>query len=77
MKEYARAEGVSAKLGVALESAIDLSCGNGVSEMTEYCKKVPRTSARPHVDLVPGGNRTGTCLTHAGRKWDWHAPDAC
>jgi hypothetical protein len=65
MKEYARAEGVLAELGVALESAIDLSCGNGVSEMAEYCEKVPRTSVRPHVDLVPGGNGTVTCLTPA------------
>ncbi len=28
-------------------------------------EKVPHSSARPHVDLVPGGNRTGTCLMHA------------
>ncbi len=33
--------------------------------MAEYCEKVPRTSARPHVDLVLGGNRTGTRLAHA------------
>jgi hypothetical protein len=63
--EYARAEGISAELGVASELVIDLSCGNRVPEMAEYCKKVPRRSARPHVDLVPGGNGTGTRLTHA------------
>ncbi len=65
VKEYARAEGVSAELGAALESAIGLSSGNGVSEMTEYYEKVPCTSTRPHVDLVPGGNGTGTRLTRA------------
>jgi hypothetical protein len=65
LKEYARVEGVSAKLGVALESVIDLSCENGVSETAEYCEKVLHTYARPHVDLVPSGNGTGTCLTRA------------
>jgi hypothetical protein len=65
LKEYAQAEGVSAKLGVASESVIDLSCENGVSETAEYCEKVPCTSARPHVDLVPGKNGTGTRLTCA------------
>jgi hypothetical protein len=65
LKEYARAEGVSAKFGVALELAADLSRGNGVSETAEYCEKVPRTSVRPHVDLVPGRNGTGTRLTRA------------
>ncbi len=65
LKEYARAEGVPSKLGVASESAIDLSHGNGVSEMAEYCEKVPRTSARPHIDLVLGRNGTGTCLMRA------------
>ncbi len=65
LKEYARAEGVSAKLGVDLELAIDLSRRNGVSETAEYCEKVPRTSARPHLDLVPGGNGTGTRLMRA------------
>ncbi len=65
VKEYAWAEGVLAELGVALESVIDLSCENRVSEMAEYCEKVLRTSARPHVDLVPGGNGTGTCLKRA------------
>jgi hypothetical protein len=65
LKEYARAEGVSAGFGVDSESASDLSCGIGVSEMAECWEKVPCTSARPHVDLVPGGNRTGTRLTRA------------
>jgi hypothetical protein len=65
MKEYARAEGVSAKLGVALELAIDLSRRNGVPETAEYCEKVPCSSVWPHVDLIPGGNGTGTHLTHA------------
>jgi hypothetical protein len=62
LKEYAQVEGVSVKLVVALELAIDLSHGNGVSEMAEYCEKVLCTSARPHVDLVTGGNETGTRL---------------
>ncbi len=35
MKEYARAEGVSAGFGVDSESATDLSRGIGVSEMVE------------------------------------------
>jgi hypothetical protein len=65
LKEYAQVEGVLAELGVASESGVDLSCVNGVPEMVEYCEKVPHTSTRPHVDLVPGGNGTGTCLTHA------------
>ena len=65
LKEYAQAEGVLTKLGVASESAIDLSRRNGVSETAEYCEKVLCTSARPHVDLVPGGNGTGTRLTCA------------
>ncbi len=65
LKEYAQAEGVSAKLGAALELVIGLSCGNGVSETAEYCEKVPRTSVRPHVDLELGGNGTGMRLTHA------------
>jgi hypothetical protein len=65
LKEYARVEGVLAELGVALELAVDLSRGNGVPETAEYCEKVPHTSARPHIDLVPGGNGTGTRLTRA------------
>jgi hypothetical protein len=35
LKEYAQAEGVSAKLGVASELAADLSCRNGVPETAE------------------------------------------
>jgi hypothetical protein len=65
LKEYARAEEVSAGFGVDLESVSDLSCGIGVSVMAEYWEKVQRTSAGPHVDLIPGGNGTGTCLTRA------------
>ncbi len=60
LKEYAQGEGELAKLGVALESRADLSCANGVPEMAENCEKVPCTSARPHVDIVPGGSVTGT-----------------
>jgi hypothetical protein len=65
LKEYARAEQVSAKLGVASELAADLSCENGVPETAEYCEKVPRNSARPHVGVVPGRNGTGTRLMRA------------
>jgi hypothetical protein len=65
LKENARVEGVSVRFGVDLESASDLSCGIGVSEMAECWEKVQRTSTRPHVDLVPGRNGTGTCLMHA------------
>ena len=36
LKEYARAEEVSAGLGVDLVLGSDLSCGIGVSEMAEY-----------------------------------------
>ncbi len=62
---YAQAEGVSAGFGVDLESVYDLSHGIGVSETAEYWEKVQRTYARPHIDLVPGGNGTGTRLTRA------------
>ncbi len=65
LKEYARVEGVSAGFGVDLESASDLSRGIGVSETAECSEKVQRTSVRPHIDLVLGGNGTGTCLTRA------------
>ena len=65
LKEYAQVEGVSAGFGVDLESASDLSHGIGVSETAEYWEKVQRTSARPHVDLVLGGNGTGTRLMRA------------
>ena len=65
LKEYAQAEGVLAGFGVDLESASDLSHGIGVSETAECWEKVQRTSTRPHVDLVPGRNGTGMCLTSA------------
>jgi hypothetical protein len=65
LKEYARAEEVSAGFGVDSESASDLSCGIGVSEMVECWEKFQRTSARPHVDLVPGRIGTGTRLMRA------------
>ncbi len=54
-----------AGFGVALELVSDLSRGIMVSEMAEYWEKVQCTSARPHVDLIPGGNGTGTHLTRA------------
>jgi hypothetical protein len=53
------------EFGVDSESASDLSRGIGVSEMAECWEKVPHTSTRPHIDLVPGGNGTGTRLTRA------------
>ncbi len=65
LKEYAQAEGVSAEFGVDSESVSDLSRGIGVSEMVECWEKVQHTSARPHVDLVLGGNGTGMCLARA------------
>ncbi len=65
LKEYAQADGVLAGFGVDSESGSDLSRGIGVSEMAEYWEKVQRTSARPHIDLVPGGNGTGKHLTCA------------
>jgi hypothetical protein len=68
LKEYARAEEVSAGFGVDLVSASDLSRGIGVSETAEYLEKVQRTSVRPHVDLVPGKNGTGTCLMRADTR---------
>ena len=62
LKEYAQVEEVSAGFGIDLP---DLSCRIGVSEIAEYWEKVKRTSAGPYVDLVPGKNGTGTCLTRA------------
>jgi hypothetical protein len=59
LKEYPRAEGVSAKLGVALELVVDLSHSNEVPETAEYCEIVPHSSTRSHVDVVLGGNGTG------------------
>ncbi len=65
LKEYARVEGVSAGFGLDSKPMSDLSREIGVSEMEECWEKVQRTSGRPHVDLVPGGNGTGTPLTRA------------
>jgi hypothetical protein len=65
MKEYAQAEEVLAGIGVDSELVSDLSRGIGVSEKVENWEKLQCTSARPHVDLIPGGNRTDTRLTHA------------
>jgi hypothetical protein len=65
VKEYSQVEGVSAGFRVDLELASDLSHGIGVSETAECWEKVLRTSARPHIDLVPGGNGTDTRLMHA------------
>jgi hypothetical protein len=56
---------IGRRFGVDLESASDLSHRIGVSEMAEYWEKVHHTSARPHVDLVPGGNGTGMHLMRA------------
>ena len=36
--------------------------------MAECWEKVQCTSARPHVDLVPGGSGTGMHLTHADTR---------
>ncbi len=65
LKEYAQAGGVLAGFGVDLESVPDLSRGIGVSETVEYWEKVQCTSARPHIDLIPGRNGTGMRLTRA------------
>jgi hypothetical protein len=65
LKEYAQAEEVSARFGVDLESASDLSHGIGVSETAECWEKVQCTSVKLHVDLAPGRNGTGTCLMRA------------
>ncbi len=65
LKEYAQAEEVLARFGVDLKSVSNLSRGIGVSETTEYLEKVQSTSTRPHVDLIPGRNGTGTRLMRA------------
>ncbi len=65
LKEYARAEEVLAGFGVGLVSVSDLSRGIGVSETAEYLEKVQCASAGPYIDLVPGKNGAGTCLTPA------------
>jgi hypothetical protein len=68
LKEYAQAEGVPVKLGVALESTSDLSWKNGVSETPEYYKKVPCNSAKPYVDFLPGRSVTDMCLRRVPRN---------
>jgi hypothetical protein len=68
LKEYAQAEEVLAGFGVDLESVSDLSCEIGMSETAEYWEKVQRTSARPHIDLIPGGYGTGTRLMRADTR---------
>ncbi len=65
LKEYAQVEGVSIKLGVALELAEDLSHGNRAPEMAENCEKVSHSSARSHINVVPEGNGTCMCMTRA------------
>jgi hypothetical protein len=54
---------IGRRFGVDSESVSDLSRRIGVSETAEYWEKVQCTSARPHVDLVPGGNGAGMRLT--------------
>ncbi len=56
---------IGQRFGDDLELASDLSRRIGVSETAEYWEKVQPTSARPHVDLIPGVNGTGTSLTRA------------
>ncbi len=73
LKDYVQAEGVSVELGVALELTADLSHKKGVPEMAEYHEKVLCNSARPHVEFVPGGSGTGTCLTRADTCIEEHA----
>jgi hypothetical protein len=63
LKEYAQAGEVLARFGVDSESVSDLSRGIRVSKITEYWEKVQRTFARPHLDLILGGNGSSTCLT--------------
>ncbi len=73
MKEYAQVEGVSVKLGIALESTADLSLENEVPETAEYCEKILCNSVRPYVDFVPGGSVTDMCLTGADTCTKEHA----
>jgi hypothetical protein len=56
---------IGRRFRVDLESASDLSRRIRVSETAECWEKVQHTSARPHVDLVTGGNGTGMHLTRA------------
>ena len=73
LKEYAQAEGVLVKLGVASESTADLFYVNEVPETAEYYEKVLWNSARPHVDFLPGESVTCTCLTRADTCIKEHA----
>jgi hypothetical protein len=73
LKEYAQAEGVLVKLGVASESTADLSHVNGVPETAEYYKKILCNSARPQVDFLPGESVTCTHLTPADTCIKEHA----
>jgi hypothetical protein len=61
LKEYAQRR----EYWLNSESAVDLSWGNRVPETAEYCEKVLHSSARPHIDLVTGGNGTRMHLTSA------------
>jgi hypothetical protein len=54
----------------------DLPYKNRVPETAEYRKKGACNSLRPHVDVVPGGNGTGTCLTRADTCIKEHASGA-
>ncbi len=56
---------IGRRFGVDSESVSDLSRRIRVSETVEYWEKVQRTSARPHIDLVPGRNGIGRCLMRA------------
>jgi hypothetical protein len=68
LKEYAQVEEVSAGFQVDLVLVSDLSHGIGVSELAECFEKVQHTSAGPYVDLVPGKNGTGACLSCADMR---------
>ncbi len=61
------------KLGVALVSMPDLSHKNGVPETAEYYKKISCNFTRPHIDVVPDGSVTGTCLERADTCIEEHA----
>jgi hypothetical protein len=56
---------ISRRFRVDSELASDLSRRIGVSETAEYWEKVQCSSARHHIDLVPGRNGTGMRLTRA------------
>jgi hypothetical protein len=74
VKEYAQAEEVLAKVGVASKLTADLSHKNKGAEMAEYYKKVPCNSVRPHIDVVPDGSVTGTRPMRADNCIKEHAP---